>query len=276
MTDSGMPSPEARDGEAPDGEAPDIAGTTGTTRRRPLDRSGWGTLGVVGVLALAGVLFTANARIAGGADARQPQDFAHLVQAESDRVGELQVQVDQLQGEVDRLTDAGSGQMPGVDPEARDLTAFAAGRVGATGPGLVVRLWDAPDNVPRPDWVTNDYLVVHQQDLQAVINSLWAGGAEVMTLQDQRVISTSAFGCVGNVLRLQGQLYSPPYEVRAIGDPDTLLGALNASPEVLEYLDYVDAIGLGWSVEKKTDLDLPPYTGNTELRYAAVPEGQDP
>jgi len=271
MPDSGMPSPEARDGEAPD-----IAGTIDTTRRRPPGRSGWGTFGLVGVLALAGVLFTANARIAGGIDARQPQDFAHLVQAESDRVGELQVQVDQLQGEVDRLTDAGSGQMPGVDPEARDLTAFAAGRVGATGPGLVVRLWDAPGNVPRPDCVTNDYLVVHQQDLQAVINSLWAGGAEAMTLQDQRVISTSAFGCVGNVLRLQGQLYSPPYEVRAIGDPDTLLDALHASPEILEYLDYVDAIGLGWSVEKRTDLDLPPYTGNTELRYAAVPEGQNP
>src|SRR5665811_1095229 len=140
MPDSGMPSPEARDGEATD-----IAGATDTTRRRPPDRSGWGTLGVVGVLVLAGVLFTANARIAGGVDARQPQDFAQLVQAESDRAGELQVQVDQLQGEVDRLTDAGSGQMPGQDTAPRELTAFAAGRVGATGPGLVVRLWDAPD-----------------------------------------------------------------------------------------------------------------------------------
>ena len=271
MPDSGLPSPEARDGEVPD-----IAGTTDTTRPRPTGRSGWGTLGVVGVLVLAGVLFTANARIAGGVDGRQPQDFAQLVQAESDREGELQVQVDQLQGEVDRLTDAGTGQMPGQDTEQRELTAFAAGRVGATGPGLVVRLWDAPGNVPRPDWVTNDYLVVHQQDLQAVINSLWAGGAEAMTLQDQRVISTSAFRCVGNVLRLHGQIYSPPYEVRAIGDPDALLDALHASPEILEYLDYVDAIGLGWSVEKKTDLDLAAFAGNAELRYAAVPEGQNP
>ena len=271
MPDSGMPSPEARDVEVPD-----ISGTTDTSCRRPPGRRGWGTLGVVGVLVLAGVLFTANARIAGGVDGRQPQDFAQLVQAESDREGELQVQVDQLQGEVDRLTDAGSGQLPGQDTEQSELTAFAAGRVRATGPGLVVRLWDAPDNVPRPDWVTNDYLVVHQQDLQAVINSLWAGGAEAMTLQDQRVISTSAFRCVGNVLRLHGQIYSPPYEVRAIGDPDALLDALHASPEILEYLDYVDAIGLGWSVEKKTDLDLAPFAGTTELRYAAVPEGQDP
>src|SRR5665648_628107 len=97
-----------------------------------------------------------------------------------------------------------------------------------------------------------------------------------MTLQDQRVISTSAFRCVGNVLRLHGQIYSPPYEVRAIGDPDALLDALHASPEILEYLDYVDAIGLGWSVEKETDLDLAAFAGNAELRYAAVPEGQNP
>ena len=79
-------------------------------------------------------------------------------------------------------------------------------------------------------------LVVHQQDVQAVMNALWAGGAEAMSLQDQRVVSTSAFRCVGNVLCLQGRLYSPPYVIRAIGDPDAMIGRARRDPSVQTYL----------------------------------------
>ena len=239
--------------------------------KRPTHRT-WGSFSVVAVLVLAGLLFTANARLAGGVDARQPQDLAGLVEAESDRAVALQEDVDRLQAEVDALTDAQVEQVPPQDAEVAALRSLAAGRVAVTGPGLTVRLWDAPADVPRPDWVTNDYLVVHQQDLQAVINSLWAGGAEAMSLQGQRVITTSAYRCVGNVLRLHGEIYSPPYEVRAIGDPEELLEALEASPEVQRYLDYVDAIGLGWSVDEETEIALDAYAGAGGLRYATVPE----
>lgn len=241
---------------------------------RPRAASGrvWGTFGVVAVLMIAGILFTANARLAGGVDARQPQDLAGLVDAESDRAGTLQDEVDTLQAEVDALTDAQVDPVPGAQNDQAELVALAAGRVAVTGPGITVKLWDAPSDLPRPSWVTNDYLVVHQQDLQAVINALWAGGAEAMSLQDERVISTSAFLCVGNVLRLHGQVYSPPYVVRAIGDPEKLMDALDESAQVQNYLDYVDAIGLGWSADEESDLHLAAYTGAGELRYATVPE----
>lgn len=251
--------------------APPTAPLTARPAARPA-RYGWGTLAVVAVLMMAGVLFTANAKLAGGVDARQPQDLAGLVDVEASRVGVLQDEVDGLQGEVDRLTDAAVDHLPSADAERAALTALAAGRVAVTGPGVTVQLWDAPADVPRPDWVTNDYLVVHQQDLQAVINALWAGGAEAMTLQGERVITTSAFRCVGNVLRLHGQIYSPPYVVQAIGDPERLMEALEASPEVQRYQDYVDAIGLGWSVDEESELALAAYTGGSGLRYADVPE----
>ena len=64
----------------------------------------------------------------------------------------------------------------------------------------------------------DDY-VIHQQDVQSVVNALWAGGAEAMMLQDQRVISTSAVRCVGNTLILQGRVYSPPYVITAHRQP---------------------------------------------------------
>ena len=232
----------------------------------------WGAVGVLVVLVLAGFLFAASARLADSTGTRHPQDLAGLVEAEQDAAEDLESEVGSLLGEVERLTDAQTSELsPGLAQEA-DLLAFAAGRVAVTGPGLTVRLTDAQPSSRHPAWVTNDYLVIHQQDLQAVINALWAGGAEAMTLQDQRVISTSAFRCVGNVLLLHGQTYSPPYVVRAIGDPEQLRETLLASPEIQEFLDYVDLIGLGWSVTTEAELLLPAYEQTLDLEFAAAPE----
>ena len=244
-------------------------------RARPRG-GGWGPVGVASVLAFAMVLFVANARLAGGVDAREPQDLASLYEAEAARVEALAEEVAGLQGEVDRLTAGSTDALPPADAEIIEITAVAAGRVPVAGPGLVVRLWDAPQTANLPDWVTNDDLVVHQQDLEAVINALWAGGAEAMTLQDERVIATSAFRCVGNVLRLHGRIYSPPYEVRAIGDPASLRAALAASSEVQTYLDYADRLGLGWEVDAEEALELPAYAGEPELAHASLPDGVDP
>ena len=92
-----------------------------------------------------------------------------------------------------------------------------------TGPSLTVTLDDAPRTADQlPPGATPDDLVVHQQDVQGVVNALWSGGAEAMQIMDQRVIATSAVRCVGNTLILQGRVYSPPYTITAIGDPTRL------------------------------------------------------
>lgn len=243
--------------------------------RRPPTTSVRGAVGVTLVLALAGVLFVSNARISGGLEARQPQDLAHLVLAEQRRGEALATEVEELRAQVDQLTDAEAPAVPADDQEEALALALAAGRVPVTGPGLVVSLSDASPGAPRPDWVTNDDLVVHQRDLEAVINALWAGGAEAMMLQDQRVTSTSAFRCVGNVLYLHGRVYSPPYVVRAIGDPDELREALDDSPVVQLYRQYVDLVGLGWQVSVEEELELDAYSANLELRHATAPDGVD-
>ncbi|MBC7291149.1 MAG: DUF881 domain-containing protein, partial [Actinotalea sp.] len=233
-----------------------------------------GAVGVARVLALAGYLFAANAHQSRGAGGgREVQDLPSLVEAERQRAEALATEVRQLQREIDALTDVVEADAPASDPLA-DLVRLAAGRVPVSGPGVTVALSDARLSGPRPPGVSNNDLVVHQQDLQAVINALWSGGAEAMGLQDQRVISTSAFLCVGNVLLLHDQVYSPPYTVTAIGDPDQLLDALYDSQAVQRYLDYVEAYGLGWEVTVTDSARLPAYDGAMELRYAQVP-GQE-
>ena len=124
-----------------------------------------------------------------------------------------------------------------------------------------------------PDGFTADDLVVHQQDVQAVVNALWAAGAEAMTLMDQRVISTSAVRCVGNVLILQGRVYSPPYTVTAIGDPAALERALERSSALRIYREYVDAVGLGYEVTRSRSVTMPAFDGPVALDHITSPAG---
>jgi uncharacterized protein YlxW (UPF0749 family) len=136
---------------------------------------------------------------------------------------------------------------------------------------LEVSLDDSPlrgDQIPAGFGV--DDVVVHQQDVQAVVNALWAGGAEAMMLQDQRVVSTSAVRCVGNTLILQGRVYSPPYVIRAIGDTGRLEAALALSPEVKIYQEYVAAVGLGYDVVTKARATFPAFGGTIVPKYATV------
>ena len=146
--------------------------------------------------------------------------------------------------------------------------APASGTAATTGPGVTVRLDDAHRAGSLPDGFTPDDVVVHQQDVQAVVNALWAAGAEAMMLMDQRVVSTSAVRCVGNVLILQGRVYSPPYVIRAVGDPAALRRGLGRSPQLRIYREYVDALGLGYAVSAQRSLTMPGYDGSIEMRYA--------
>lgn len=226
------------------------------------------TFAVGAVSLAAGVLFATNARLFSADDGRQLNDAADLVAVEGERLANLEAEVSQLRDRRQELLAAADGmaQLPTVDGGV----ALGAAATGVRGPGVQVSLWDAPaiDTVGT-NFDVND-LVVHQQDIEAVMNALWAGGAEAMTVQGQRLTATSGIRCVGNVLLLHGQQFSPPYVIEAIGDPDALMAALDDSPEVQLYLQYVESVRLGWEAHRLDAITMPPYQGGSQVTHARV------
>jgi uncharacterized protein YlxW (UPF0749 family) len=141
------------------------------------------------------------------------------------------------------------------------------------GPAVKVSLQDAKlVGGEVPDGQDPDNYVIHQQDVQAVVNALWAGGAEAMMIQDQRVVATSAVRCVGNTLILQGRVYSPPYVITAIGDTNRLLTTLDSDPQVDILREWSVAVGLGYAVEVLSTTQLPAFVGSITPEYAEVAE----
>jgi uncharacterized protein YlxW (UPF0749 family) len=238
--------------------------------RRP---TGWSFL--VPVVALvAGLLFTTSARTARGTalrDDRTPA-LSSLIADRNRQIEQQQAQDDALRRQVDALTQqvGGADQDTASAGRQADDTKPAAGLTKVHGQGVTVTLDDAPRRADgsRPAGATPDDLVVHQQDVQAVVNALWAGHGEAMSIMGVRVISTSAVRCVGNTLLLDGRVYSPPFVVTAIGDPVAMRSALDASPGVLAFRQAASDFGLGYKVEDQADVTVPDYQGSTALQYA--------
>ncbi|MWA12359.1 DUF881 domain-containing protein [Streptomyces sp. BA2] len=226
------------------------------------------------VFALAGLIFFTSFNTAKGTNIRTDASLlklSDLIEERSHKNGKLDESNGSLRDDVESLAERDNGGTKADDARLKALEKNA-GTKKLNGEAISVTLADAPPNATAklpgyPEPQPND-LVIHQQDLQAVVNALWQGGAEGIKVMDQRLISTSAVRCVGNTLILQGRVYSPPYKVTAVGDPEKLKTALAASPEIQNYMLYVNAYGLGWKVDDDGAVTLPGYSGTVDLHYA--------
>ena len=246
---------------------------SGAGSRRPLWRA------LVPVIALAaGVLFATSAETAQGTDLRAGRrvELTQLISAQERSVVAANARAVVLQREVDALEKEAStkdGRVGAVRAESGRLET-QVGLRAIRGGGLTVVLDDAPrrpDGSLPPDARPDD-VIVHQQDVQSVVNALWAGGADGLAVMGQRLITTGAVRCVGNTLLLYGRTYSPPFRVTAIGDPGRLRAGLDIEPGVRLYRQAVEYFGLGYEVKDERDVTLPGYDGPVRLSYAeAVP-----
>lgn len=226
------------------------------------------------VFALAGLIFVTSFNTSKGTNIRTDDSLlklSDLIHERSQKNAGLEDSTGAVRREVDALAQRDNGSTLAEDARLKALEN-AAGTAPITGSAVTVTLNDAPPgakaripNVPEPQ--PND-LVIHQQDLQAVVNALWQGGARGIRVMDQRLISTSAVRCVGNTLILQGRVYSPPYKVTAVGDTGDLKQALADSPAIQNYQLYVNAYGLGWKVDDHKRLTLDGYSGTVDLHHA--------
>jgi uncharacterized protein YlxW (UPF0749 family) len=227
------------------------------------------------VCALAGLLLGATHGVSGGSEIRRSDAprLVDLVRGTQSAVDKLSARRDSLASRIDAVHDRGSVRAAMPDRSAE--LAGDAGLYPAHGPGLVVTLSDAQRDADGrfPRDASPDDLVVHQQDIQAVLNALWTAGAEAVQMQDQRIVATSAPRCVGNTLLLNGRTYSPPYVITAIGDAEGMQDALAAAPMVTLYKQYVARFGLGYSEEVTADAHVAGSAEPIRLQFA-TPAGR--
>jgi len=138
-----------------------------------------------------------------------------------------------------------------------------AGLTEVEGPGVSVEMNDST-RPAQPGQDPNVFLI-HDDDVQKVVNALFAAGAEAISVNGHRLITTSEIICAGNVIIVNGARIAPPIKILAIGNPETLEAGLKMRGGV------VDSLVL-WGIEVKVKIEekvtLPAYSGPLNLQYA--------
>jgi uncharacterized protein YlxW (UPF0749 family) len=155
---------------------------------------------------------------------------------------------------------------------------FLAGLTDVKGPGLVVTLNDSKKRFPDAPTVVQMAGIIHDTDINQAVNELKAAGAEAIAVNGQRLVATSPIRCAGPTVYVNNTPQTPPYVIKAIGEPKTLQKALDLPGGVADTLKQMDSAMI--KSEKVKMLTVPAYAGATQPRYAkpvAAPgSGEEP
>lgn len=177
----------------------------------------------------------------------------------SSRLSQTEKERDALAQEVHRLRQSAL-QVP--DSQRIESLKMAAGLLALQGPGVVLTIDDSK-RPSKPGENPNLY-IIHDDDILKVINELFAAGAEALSINEQRLIATSEIRCAGPTLSVNNTRYSPPYEIRAIGDPRTLESALKMRGGVVETLQFW---GIQIAIKQQSNIIIPAYKGAFRFDY---------
>lgn len=131
-----------------------------------------------------------------------------------------------------------------------------------SGQGLIIILKDA--NTSKVVGNATDY-IVHDGDLLEVINALKNAGAEAISINGERIVSTTAVTCAGNITKVNGEKVGSPFEIKAIGLTEKLNGALTMPGG---YLELLEDDGVQVEVKEAQNVVIPKYNGMYQFEYA--------
>lgn len=169
----------------------------------------------------------------GGSDAQNVKTLAAELEQELERSAAMKDQLSELEAEREKLINSiGAGQ---DDSELtallqeRNKSLLVAGLTDVQGDGIVMTLNDA---AVAGDLNIEDY-IIHDSDIVPLLNELRAAGAQAISINGERILATTKTVCAGPTILINGSRYPVPFEIRAIGDPQTLLTTMDACESVV-------------------------------------------
>jgi uncharacterized protein YlxW (UPF0749 family) len=142
-----------------------------------------------------------------------------------------------------------------------DGLSLAAASTAIIGPGLTVQVTD-PGASPNLSDVSKQRVsgsrqIILDRDLQLVVNSLWASGAEAVSVGGVRIGPNVTIRQAGGAILVDNNPTSSPYTILAVGPPHGMRDVFENSPG-LQRLRLLEAsYGVGIAVNVSDGLSLP-------------------
>lgn len=145
------------------------------------------------------------------------------------------------------------------------------GLTNVQGPGIIILVTDSNRDLMENEQPEN--LMIHDYDIRAFVDDLFAAGAEAVSINDQRVVLTKRdIVCNGPTIRINNRLVAQPFVIKAIGDRDFLEAAVTAPGK---YGNSLKLFGLFVEVNSSVNVEIPAYHGNLEFKHLKPVEEND-
>lgn len=226
---------------------------------------------------LLGLLLSVSFYTKGRIETSQPRstELVEVVEKlQQDRV-QLQKTLQSLRQEASQFERNAAAADGLLSDYTRQETQFKklSGLTEEKGDGLAIVLADATTIPSNAD--PNDY-IVHNTDLQAIVNALWAGGAKAISINGERLVGTSAIRCAGNTILVNSNLVGSPYQITAIGEIKRLNDFLfkDESANVF-FKNSASELGIVVELRESADIVIPPYKGGFGVEFAKILKQED-
>ncbi|MGI5201557.1 DUF881 domain-containing protein [Spirillospora sp. CA-108201] len=206
--------------------------------------------------------------------AERRSELVGQIRARTAETDALQRRLVRLRADTERRRAAALARSAEGRRVRRDVAAAgaAAAAAPAAGEGLVITVDDAPRGGPAAPGRADDGGQVYDQDLQVLVNGLWAAGARAIGVNGQRLTPTTAIRAAGEAIMVDYRPIGGPYEVTALGDPRRLRDAFAGSPADRRFAALRDRFGIRYGTRRSDEVRLP-AAGAFRLRYAAPRDG---
>lgn len=202
-------------------------------------------------------------------DPRRPVRVSLAAQLDdaSDEVNSLNREVDALQSEITRHTNAAA---PGDATRTLAQDNAVIGLTAVHGEGLTVTIANplsaANDAAATSQTASDKLRVVTDTDLQQIVSVLWEAGAEAIAVNGHRLGAQTAIREAGGLILVGLKSIDSPYTIQAIGERSALAHALDRSTQPALYEAFSKA---GISIQTRTTKDMTLNAAvSGELQYA--------
>lgn len=177
-----------------------------------------------------------------------------------------QEKLDEKEKELENLRDQAASNSENSNNLSKNLADYNTflGYSELVGPGVIVTLKDG-NPLSNNAFLTN--YIVHDEDIYEVVNALKNAGADAISVNGQRVVSSTAITCIGNVVKINNKKIGAPFVISAIGSPTWLYSSLTM---VGGYLEFIENLGVQVDVKQveKDEIVIPKYEGVYKYEYA--------
>lgn len=225
-------------------------------------------LGITGLL--LGILvswqFSSDVPAEGGFPADEITAKEELITSLLNEQSYLQSRIVSLREEIEKVQSEVSSQSELSKLETLDALKEKVGLTELGGEGLIVTLDDSPLS-DRSEVLLNDSALIHASDIRDVINALYAGNAESISVNNQRIIASTTISSVGSTLLVNNSPITPPFAIRAIGDKDLMLQRLMDKNLLPEIYQRSTSTGIKFTIEPQVYISVPVYNGDLKTEY---------